>query len=265
MTKFLGYLWSQSADKNKRIKEIVTKKIAIYNDEGGGEFSLYSTLRYFEAHDPILLSAKDIIEGKLTDKIDIFVIPGGADRPYHNKLSGTGNDFIKNYVNNGGVYLGICAGAYYGCANFEFQKDQPYEICETRELAFFNGTAIGCIPNIGKQLYDKTLNSAAVTSIEINNEVFNSFYWGGCYFNGALSPSEIMATYETLDKKYAAIISKNIGKGNAILSGVHFETDSTALINFNFNNNVEQEKATKLSNHLQSPLLGNIIKECLGI
>lgn len=45
--------------------------------------------------------------------ISTQVIPGGRDLPYCRDLNGYINDRIIRYVKEGGVYMGICAGAYY--------------------------------------------------------------------------------------------------------------------------------------------------------
>jgi len=39
--------------------------------------------------------------------------------------------------------LGLCAGAYYGCARVVFEPGTPLEVVGDRELAFFPGVARG--------------------------------------------------------------------------------------------------------------------------
>ena len=48
-----------------------------------------------------------------------------------------------DYVKSGGSYLGLCAGAYYGCARVVFEPGTPLEVVGGRELQFFPGTARG--------------------------------------------------------------------------------------------------------------------------
>ena len=62
-------------------------------------------------------------------------------------------------MKEGGSYLGICAGGYYGSSFVEFAKDDPVmEIVGERELAFYPGTACGpMFP------YDYSNNSGART------------------------------------------------------------------------------------------------------
>ncbi|MEW5299670.1 MAG: hypothetical protein WDW36_002662 [Sanguina aurantia] len=70
-------------------------------------------------------------------------MPGGADLPYCRLLNGQGNNMITEYVKGGGSYLGLCAGAYYGCSSVEFEPGSSMEVSGDRELAFFPGVAVG--------------------------------------------------------------------------------------------------------------------------
>ena len=60
------------------------------------------------------------------------------DLPYIDRLSGAGSAKIKEFIRRGGSYLGICAGAYYGCSLVEFAQGDPLlEVCGARELALY--------------------------------------------------------------------------------------------------------------------------------
>lgn len=50
---------------------------------------------------------------------------------------------IRAYIENGGNYLGICAGSYYGSKQVEFDINGPLEVNEEREMKLFKGRAIG--------------------------------------------------------------------------------------------------------------------------
>ena len=239
----------------------MTKKIHIYNDNGVGAFSIFAAQRYFAhdftlkniAHNITLVTASDIVKNGINDDIDLFVMPGGADRPYADKLKGAGNQAIKDYVENGGAYLGICAGGYYGCHSIEFQKGTDNEICEDRELCFFDGIGIGCLPDIAGQAYEETLKSATVTNIKLQNQSVAVLYWGGCTFipnSGA--NYNVIANYEDIAGQPPAIISCNIGKGKAILSGVHFEVSKESLEHYDF------DKSNDLKWQLSKQLKGQI-------
>jgi len=39
-----------------------------------------------------------------------------------------GNKLIREYVEQGGMYLGLCAGGYYGAQKVEFEVGTPLEV-----------------------------------------------------------------------------------------------------------------------------------------
>lgn len=50
---------------------------------------------------------------------------------------------FTGYVQSGGSYLGLCAGAYYASSQVEFEPGSTLEVVGDRELDFFPGTARG--------------------------------------------------------------------------------------------------------------------------
>jgi biotin--protein ligase len=72
-----------------------------------------------------------------------LVLPGGADAPYARDLVGDGNASIREYVEGGGSFIGLCAGSYYGAAAISFEPGTPLAVEARRELAFFPGRALG--------------------------------------------------------------------------------------------------------------------------
>lgn len=151
---------------------------------------------------------------------DLIIIPGGRDVPYHESLRGEPNKRIRAFVENGGSYLGICAGGYYASKQVIFEEGGELEVIADRELAFFSGRAIG--PAYGKNLfrYDSQ-EGARIAKVKWEGEEIPVYFNGGCYFEGVAS--EVIATYADIEGNPAAIISCKVGKGLAVLSGVHPE------------------------------------------
>jgi biotin--protein ligase len=67
---------------------------------------------YLRSYTAIKLSAEDVVSGEWTRNLVGIVFPGGRDSPYHEKLEGDGNKLIRRFVEEGGWYLGICAGKH---------------------------------------------------------------------------------------------------------------------------------------------------------
>ncbi len=207
----------------------MSKNIVIYRDDGVGEFGFSCLLKFFQNESVRICNAHDVIAGDIFKNTDIFVMPGGADLPYCRKLNGTGNDNIKHYVENGGLYLGICAGAYYACEALQFHAGRHDEISGPRELALIDATAYGSLPDIAPY-YDLTLKTAAATNISLqNNQTMKAFYHGGPAFRLQNGSVLIHACYADIAAKPPAIIEASVGKGRAVLTGVHLEVSAEDL------------------------------------
>ncbi|KAK3116297.1 biotin holocarboxylase synthetase [Teratosphaeriaceae sp. CCFEE 6253] len=177
----------------------------------------------------------------------LIVMPGGADLAYCRTLNGEGNRRIKQYVQMGGAYLGLCAGGYYGCSRCEFEVGkQGMEVVGDRELGFFPGTCRGlAFPGF---VYHSEAGTRAV-ELEIRRTAFTvgggalpealrAYYNGGGVFVDAEKLKgrgvEVMASYadelavESGAGK-AAVVYCKVGEGGAILTGPHPEFSGTNL------------------------------------
>ena len=166
-------------------------------------------------------------------------MPGGADLGYCRKLNGEGNKRIKQFVEQGGSYLGFCAGAYYGSGRCEFEVgNRDLEVIGDRELAFFPGTCRGlAFPGFaynseaGTKAVELKVSKSALPKGSVP-EFFQSYYNGGGVFVDApdyhTRGVEVLAEYtEQLKvdagKVKAATLYCRLGDGGAVLSSTHPE------------------------------------------
>ena len=86
--------------------------VGVYSDEGASPWCVDCTCKTLtqRSYTTIKLTAQDILSGAWTVSCVGIVLPGGRDSPYHDKLKGPGTKKIREFVENGGWYLGICAG-----------------------------------------------------------------------------------------------------------------------------------------------------------
>lgn len=179
----------------------------------------------------------------------LLVFPGGADLQFCREFDGRGNQLITQYVRRGGRYLGFCAGGYYGSGRVEFEVgNKELEVSGPRELSFFPGTARGAV---FKGFEYENLTNGKAASINVNkdslgflNSSFKSplflYSNGGCLFVDAEKYKskgvEVLARYadklEVNGSKEdsgidaanpAAAVYCKVGRGSAILTGVHPE------------------------------------------
>lgn len=200
--------------------------IKIYNGKGVERRGLPLLLNELMPWTTSFISCHDIVRTDWESSTDLFIMPGGRDVPYHEALKGEGNQRIRKFVEAGGSFLGICAGAYYGCKEVEFDRGMELEVLGLRELAFFPGTARGPAYGPRSFRYHSEFGAkAALISNHFENKTLRSYYNGGCYFLDAehYSHIQVISKYLEINHHPAAIIEIPIGKGKALLSGVHIE------------------------------------------
>lgn len=168
-----------------------------------------------------------------------LVFPGGADQGYCRTLNGAGNRRIRQYVEQGGKYIGFCAGGYYGTGRVEFEVGHKLlEVVGDRELAFYPGTCRGCAfrgfvyhSEKGARAAELAVNKSVLSSGSIPN-VLRSYYNGGGVFVDAPKYAdrgvEVLAEYnDKLDVDAgdgrAAIVHCKVGEGAALLTSPHPE------------------------------------------
>ena len=213
------------------------KKILIYSDKGASFRCVKALLRSLRQEDlekrySISLISHQEVTGVGLQNAALLIFPGGRDIPYSQALQGSGNNEIKKYVQKGGRYLGICAGAYYGCGQVEFEKGTDLEVMEKRELNFFPGIAKGALYETGSFCY-KTEKGARISTLSLSpsQKKLASYYNGGCTFLEVEKHEGVhpLAFYDDLEGKPPAIIECSLGDGKAVLCGVHPEFSALHL------------------------------------
>ena len=169
----------------------------------------------------------------------MLVFPGGADLGYCRTLNGEGNRRIRQYVERGGIFLGLCAGGYYGSARCEFEVgNKKLEVIGPRELAFFPGTCRGCAfpgfayhSEAGARAAELLISKQSLAKDALPN-ICRVYCNGGGVFVNAFKYRdkgvEILASFaEQLNvdagEGAAAVVYCKVGEGAAILTSPHPE------------------------------------------
>lgn len=204
--------------------------VLVYVDDGAGPRSvrlLIKALKSLKLERAFTLKTANrisIAEDPWEQETKLLIFPGGRDTPYHRELKGQPNTKIRSFVESGGSYLGICAGGYYGSSSIEFEKGHPLEVIDDRELAFFPGLARGSAYGPNRFRYEDESGSHAA-QLSWQEEELSVYFNGGCTFVDAdkHANTHVIARYTDLPNSPAAIVECTVGKGKAILSGVHPE------------------------------------------
>lgn len=292
------------------------KRILVYTDGGNGASLSYVAMTLASlkkvvsniqehskpqrAHFMVdTITPEELLRDNWTRSCSLVVMPGGRDLPYVAKLRGLGNQKIKDFVHNGGSYLGLCAGGYYGAATVEFAKGDPVlEVIGSRELNFYPGVARGPVfpgfqykSNVGGKACSVRLTPQAISLVratfpdesgkpavawEPDSNVVARFYInGGCSFvipdtrapAGAHPVVDVLAEYQGADghEGFAAVVKCRVGRGVAVLSGVHFEA-SSGMLSAEFQNDAhiaELLPELTASEQHRELLFGSIVKHLL--
>ncbi|XP_033745184.1 biotin--protein ligase-like [Pecten maximus] len=194
------------------------------------------------------ISPGDIIQGNWTSTAAAFIMPGGFDRGFIDALGDSGATVIRDYVRNGGSYLGLGAGSYYACDNIEFDRGGPNEVIGDRPLKFFPGSGIG--PAYGPFSYEDE-RGARAAAVDFYQKSEPGSISSKIYFNGgnlfvphskessklgndtssgvSMETFESLGIYSGLPSQPLAIVKCKVGTGVAVLSGVQLEFRSSDL------------------------------------
>ncbi len=188
-----------------------------------GSYRKLSTLLVNMGFDTQFLIAENF--NRLYDlfKFDIIVFPGGRADHMIMGLSRQQIDTIREYVSQGGSYMGICAGAYFA-SNYTVWKGIKYGDNVGYVLDLYYGNAVGPIEEIGDYDTGSIYNPQYPTNITwYNGERFNVTYWGGPYFT-PVDNVKVLAIYDKVHKP--AAIKFSYKSGRVILFGFHPEFDT---------------------------------------
>ncbi len=217
-------------------------KILIYCDYGTVNINaLFNELKLYYKNTNYELGFTDAenikTKNALNDSVATFIMPGGFGKGYELKLQGIGNEKIRDFVKNGGNYLGICAGAYYACRDTIFEQDIPQlAITSQSGLDLIDGKAIGSLyKEFNIPPYTNVISPVAVPKIKyVDKQEYFSFYSGGPFFDTKGNDKIEILGFYVFDngKNLPAIIKSQYGKGHVVLSGVHPEISGIDIKNY---------------------------------
>lgn len=203
-------------------------KVAIYDHSDGsarGPKNLRKVLSDTEHFECIKVTPEEIRNGAL-DKVDVLIMPGGSGSGQAKKLEESGRERIREFVRNGGGYIGICAGSYLASSCYDWSLNLiNAEVIDRAHWARGTGQVILSLTPEGQKLLG-------------NSEPEVEVYYGqgpllGPNNTEGLPPYESLAKYKTeIAKKGApsgvmpgtdAIARAPYGKGRVFCFSPHCE------------------------------------------
>jgi glutamine amidotransferase-like uncharacterized protein len=204
-----------------------SQDVLIYSDDGAWEDGIIALEHFFDNQNVThtRLYAADLNADIWNKDALAIVFPGGYAYNYQLAISLDAVDEIRSYVENGGGYIGICAGAYFASKTVAWEGGvYPYE------LGLFDGTAYGSLNYIAPWpsyvMTDITLNQNNAISKSDASKI-SVLYYGG----PILTPTQgveidTIATWNSADNT-PAIINFEFGNGRVLLLGPHLEVEES--------------------------------------
>lgn len=210
----------------ERPKPTDTKQVvALYSDRGTWNESVIALKNMFQWTNQIvqIIDARYINERELND-FSIICFPGGDMYQYSQDITSLGKEKIRNFIRNGGGYLGVCGGAYFASDKVVWRGT---ELIMT-PLRLFQGTAKGpsheIIPYPDYIMCNVNIVNAThpITRDHLDNE-WMLYYWGPFFLPDKDVDVIILGNYDKIDQP--AMIAFDYGYGKVFLIGTHPEID----------------------------------------
>ena len=202
--------------------------VALYTDRGADEGCIQATKKMFEWMGyTVQLVTSNYINKESLDNFSIICVPGGNMYQYAEDISSSGKEKIRNFIRNGGGYIGICGGAYFTGEKVIWQGNQlPME-----PLAIFPGTTQGPIdeiapyPNCVMCEVNIVDHSHPITQSE-QDSLWIAYCYGPVFLPNQGANVDILGKYEVGDKP--VIIAFEYGLGNVFIIGTHPEFEENS-------------------------------------
>ena len=178
-----------------------------------------------------ILNKDSVLNGNL-NRYDLFIMPGGDMWIYKDSLSLTGMNKIKEFVSNGGGYIGICGGAYFAASTIVWRgwADEDRRYFTIKGLGLFSGTADGPIESFAPS-YEEAECKIEITDTTYSlgtgvPDVITPFYsFGPNFLPDDTTKVSIIGKKVSGDSNL--IIACEYNMGRVLLSSTHFEFDET--------------------------------------
>lgn len=197
------------------------------------------------------LGASDLIHGDLEKQApELLIMPGGESWVYLDELGEKGAEEIRRFVNGGGGYLGICAGAFYATSHREGgAATGPYGIGLLDGVAF-DATSVG-VPGFieGVVQFDWELGNPLVSGLKKSTKML--LYGGPVlkFSQHEAKKKEIEILLRFAQTLEPAMIRFRYGKGRVLLSSPHLE--------------IKEEKGELPQHDLHWPFLHRVIQSLI--
>lgn len=198
-------------------------RVAIYDDDGSisssghGPLWLMQSIRHLTS-EVCLINAADIKDGALSNA-DVVVFGGGSSSRQGKSLGHGGRQMVRDFIENGGGYVGICAGAFLAMSS----REEYLHLIDAKPRS-----------SSGSGVVSLHFSNSAKNAIGLSGDLPVKFSGGPRIAADALPATcdvwAVFAENLSRDKKSplklegdAAVIATTIGQGKIVLFSPHPE------------------------------------------
>lgn len=230
-----GSLSCGKNDPNPDTSELSNIHIGLYVDNGAAGIdeveSMLGQLGCFYS----AINKDTILTGNLSN-YDIILFPGGDMWVYRSYLSNTGVQKIKEFVQLGGGYIGICGGSYFAADNIIWRgwADEPRQYFTNTGIGLFHGTADGPIDDFAP-LYQDTnckinINRNHPITSDSPQQIDYLYSFGPKFIISDSSGVSVLGT--TVTGNNTVVLSVQCEQGRVFMTSLHpeFDDDKTSWV-----------------------------------
>jgi glutamine amidotransferase-like uncharacterized protein len=177
-----------------------------------------------------IITADDILSGILKkEKPEVLIFPGGNAKEYVRLLQGKGVENIREFVADGGIYQGTCAGKTFASDIFYcHNKKTDEKITHNSRYNETIGATFITLAEPDQYLTPEQISKGVqvIVGYKIDGEErrVQVYYNKGAYIKDGEGLEE-KARYKDIYPEEVAVAEVDFGNGKVIVSGVHPEMD----------------------------------------
>jgi len=223
--------------------------IYLYSGDGADEDCVNNTEEWIQNHirevpkdSNISLRVKkvgpqDIANGDLgKEKPDVFFMPGGNASKYSKDLKGDSVQKIREFVKDGGLFQGICAGAYFASEVFYYENPKTGNKVDLKaeedEILGVNHVKATSEPH--EHLREEKIKNGCQVKVKYKDETgedrfLQVYYNRGPYLKEIKDNVTPKGIYADIYEGEVAVAENDYGQGKVVVSGVHPEFSASRL------------------------------------
>lgn len=227
LSVLLSLLLITHCQKSSRVTER-SAEVALYSDQGTDDNCIKATTNMFEWMGyTVSLVEADYINNKGVEGFSILCIPGGDMYQYAQDISLAGKEKIRDFIGDGGGYIGICGGAYFTGEKVIWQGNQ----LPMTPLGIFSGTTKGPIDSIAPYPHCamckvNILDSTHPITQSESDSAWILYCYGPMFMPNNEADVSILGKYDIGNQPM--MLAFDYGQGRVFIIGTHpeFEEDS---------------------------------------